>query len=392
MQKRTLPVWFILLVFMIASLVALTGCGREETTATVQPPSATETPIIEVVEQATPFQPPTPMPRMRSYAEMRSFLVGTSIDPSWLVDDPALVDLITTEFNVLTPEVAMKFEVIHPQPDQYDFALADRVVEFAEENGMMVRGHPLVWDLQLPQWVTDAEAETKLAKDDWMALLRGHITTLVDRYRGRIYAWDVVNEAMANDGTLRDTIWLRTIGPEYIALAFRWAHEADPGALLFYNDNGAEGMNAKSQSIYAMLQGLLREGVPIHGVGLQTHTWVNGPPAEVELKENIQRIGELGLTVHITEMDVRLQYSSADAETNYADQAALYERVFRTCLVAPSCEVFSTWGPTDRHSWIPDHTGQPDAPVLFDENYQPKPAYEAIMKVLRFPYGDEQQP
>ncbi len=382
MQRKNSGSWFVVVLLGLFIALAMTGCGGEEPAVESPAPPGTQTAVTQAVEIPTPYLPPTPVPYMRDYAEARNFLVGTSFDPAY-INDQELAELVIREFNVLTPEVAMKFEVIHPEQDVYDFTPGDGVVEFAEENGMLVRGHPLVWDFQLPEWVKSAYEEGEMTRDEWAALLRDHITTVVSHYRGRIYAWDVVNEAIASDGTLRDTIWLRTIGPEYIALAFRWAHEADPGALLFYNDNGGEGINPKSQAIYAMVQGLQREGVPIHGVGLQTHTWVNGPPAEGELVQNIKRLGDLGLTVHITEMDVRLQYSSLNDEAKLANQAELYERVFNVCLEAPNCEAFVVWGPTDRHSWIPGHTDSPDAPLLFDDNYQPKPAYETIMGVLQ---------
>jgi len=338
---------------------------------------------MPLVVQPTPFQPATPEPHLRQLADNQGFLIGTAIDYGGLVNDPRLVELVKREFNLLTPEVAMKFEVIHPQEDIYDFKRADQIIAFATQNGMLVRGHPLVWDLQLPSWVLEAYQGDALKPEEWKELLRDHIRTLVQHYRGQIYAWDVVNEAVAEDGTLRETIWVKTIGPEYIALAFQWAHEIDPQALLFYNDNGGEGLNPKSQGIYELVQRLLQEGVPIHGVGLQTHTYLNGPPAATELAQNIKRLGDLGLIVHITEMDVRIQYSSFSEEVNLDQQARKFAMVFQTCLKAPNCKAFVTWGPTDYHSWIPGHTGQPDAPLLFDKNYMPKPAYQAIIELLQ---------
>ena len=324
---------------------------------------------------------PTPAPSLRSEASKQHFWVGTAVDPSWL-QERTFADFVAREFNMLTPEVAMKWEIIHPGVDTYDFSEGDKINEFAQQNGMLIRGHPLVWDKQLPDWVLEADQEGALSRDEWKAILREHILTVAGHYRGQIYAWDVVNEAVADDGKLRNTIWLRNIGPEYIPLAFRWAHEADPYALLFYNDNGGEGINPKSNAIYALVNDLKEANVPIHGVGLQTHTALDGPPSTEELQENIQRLSDLGLRIHITEMDVRLQYSHASTEEKLAKQAELYKRVFQVCLQAPMCEAFVTWGATDRQSWIPSYTGQPDAPLLFDTNYQPKPAYWAIMGVL----------
>ena len=192
---------------------------------------------------------------------------------------------------MLTPENAMKFGLVHPEPDRYDFADADYIVGFAEAHGMQVRGHNLVWHFQLPTWLT----EGTWTRDELIDILHQHITTVVGHYRGRVAAWDVVNEAIADDGSLRDTIWLRGIGPEYIDMAFRWAHEADPDALLFYNDYAGEGLGAKSDAIYALVQGLLERGVPINGVGLQMHVSLRWSPQPQDVAANMERLGALGL-------------------------------------------------------------------------------------------------
>jgi endo-1,4-beta-xylanase len=243
---------------------------------------------------------------------------------------------------------------------------------------MAVRGHVLVWDLQMPAWATNGQ----FTRQAWIQILCTHIKSVVGHYRGQIYAWDVVNEAVNQDGTLRNTFWMSKLGPEYIAMAFQWAREADPSAKLFYNDNGGEGLNAKSQGIYALLQGLQQTGVPVDGVGMQMHTRLDGAPPASELSANMQRLAKLGLEIHITEMDVRLQYSTGDNETKQAEQADLYREVLSVCLSVQNCKAFLTWGLTDRYSWIPGFTGKPDAPLLFDKSGLPKPAYFAIVKLL----------
>jgi len=379
---RKYSLMFVFVMFLI--VVTITSCKSDRSTPEqVRIVSTMTTTVTQRVTPTLPTTPtPTSLPSLRSLAEKHDFYVGTAIDPGWLYGEQDFANLVAREFNMLTPEVAMKWEVIHPERDYYDFRRGDQVVEFARLNNMLVRGHPLVWDLQLPSWVLKAYEEDRFSREEWIAILRGHVMTLAGHYRGQIYAWDVVNEAVTNEGTLRETIWLKTIGPQYIAMAFRWAHEADPYALLFYNDNGGEGMNAKSEAIYALVDGLLQDGVPIHGVGLQHHVWLDGPPTAEDLHANIQRLSELGLLVHITEMDVRIQYSDASEEVKLTKQAEMYQRVFSVCLEAPKCEAFVTWGATDRQSWIPGYTGQPDMPLLFDESYQPKPAYEAILKLL----------
>lgn len=336
--------------------------------------------------QSSPIIPTATLsrrPALRSLAEKKGLLVGVAVAPAWL-EDQEYVALLTREFNTVTPENAMKFEVLQPRPAEFDFSQGDAIVDFARQNGMKVRGHTLVWGNQLPAWVLEAD----YSREEWIEILRKHITSVVSHYRGEnnagtVVAWDVVNEAVGEQGELFDNFWLQKIGPEYIALAFEFAHQADPDALLFYNDNGGEGLNAKSQGIYNLVKGLVQAGVPIHGVGLQMHTAPVVAPDTPELIANMQRLGKLGLIVHITEMDVRTQYSTAPFEQKLQDQALVYRQVMEACLQSSNCQGFFTWGLTDRFSWIPGLTGKPDFPLLFDENYQPKPALDAILELLQ---------
>lgn len=317
-------------------------------------------------------------PSLRQLAELRRFYVGVSTAPQFL-DDPGYAELLAGQFNMLAAENAMKWEVVHPKPERYDFSQGDALVAFARANGMAVYGHALVWDLQQPDWLTRGE----YSREEWIQILCRHIKTVVSHYRGYIYAWDVVNEAFQNNGALRDTLWLRKIGPEYIAMAFQWAREADPQTLLIYNEFFAEGLNQKSQAVYSLVQGMLQQGIPIDGVGLQMHVWLWGPPTRHELLANMRRLAELGLLAHITEMDVRTQYSRDSQAEELTVQAEVYRQAFSACLEAPNCNVFVAWGLTDRYSWIPEHTGQPDAPLLFDRQGKPKPAFNALLDMLR---------
>jgi endo-1,4-beta-xylanase len=300
------------------------------------------------------------------------------VSPQFLRDEPLYAETLGREFSMLTPENAMKFGLVHPEPDRYDFTDADLIVDFAEAHDMRVRGHTLVWHNQLPTWLT----EGTWTRDKLIDILREHITTVVGHYSGRVAAWDVVNEAVADDGSRRGTIWLRGIGPEYVDMAFLWAHEADPDALLFYNDYAGEGLGPKSDAIYALVQGLVQRGVPIDGVGLQMHVSLRWPPDPEAVAANMARLGALGLAVHVTEMDVRIQDGVGTAEQRLAAQAHVYRVMMGVCLESSACKAFVTWGFTDRHSWIPQFTGHPDAPLLFDESYRPKPAYYAIMEAL----------
>jgi endo-1,4-beta-xylanase len=350
------------------------------------PPARTNFPSCKPAEDILPFEntslqeinPPTDAPSMRLLAKQRNLFIGAATDPGYLRKDSAYNQLLAREFNMLVPEVAMKWEIIHPEPGRYDFSGGDALVTYARAHNMAVRGHVLVWDLQMPAWATNGQ----FTRQEWIQILCTHIKSVVGHYRGQIYAWDVVNEAVNQDGTLRNTFWMSKLGPEYIAMAFQWAREADPSAKLFYNDNGGEGLNAKSQGIYALLQGLQQTGVPVDGVGMQMHTRLDGAPPASELSANMQRLAKLGLEIHITEMDVRLQYSTDDDETKQAEQADLYREVLSVCLSVQNCKAFLTWGLTDRYSWIPGFTGKPDAPLLFDKSGLPKPAYFAIVKLL----------
>lgn len=322
-------------------------------------------------------------PSLGSLALGHGILIGSAVSGNWLTTDKAYAGLVSREFTLLTPENSMKFEVIHPALDRYDFFDGDLVVKFAQQNGLRVRGHTLVWFNQLPKWVTDAYKKGSYTREQWINILRDHIYTVVGHYKGKIYAWDVVNEAISDQGLLLDSLWLDTIGPDYIALAFQWAHEADPQALLFYNDFSGEGMNIKSQTIYSLMDGLLKAGVPVDGIGMQMHISLVKYPAARELAANMRRLEALGLQVHITEMDVRIQDSSAPMAERLATQAAIYKEIYTVCMQAPNCTAFSTWGLTDAHSWIPSFTGHADAPLLFDQNGQPKPAYKAIINILK---------
>jgi endo-1,4-beta-xylanase len=276
---------------------------------------------------------------------------------------------------MLTTENALKFGPVHPAPDRYDWRAADMIIEYAESNGMQVRGHTLVWHNQLPYWVEDGD----WTRDELMEVLHDHIRTVVGRYKGRIAAWDVVNEAIDDDGELRDTVWLRVIGPEYIELAFRWAHEADPEALLFYNDYSCEALGCKSDAVYVLAQELLEKGVPIHGIGWQMHVQLGSEPSKADLRTNLERLTALGLEVQITEMDVRVRNP---VPRSLERQATVYRETLEVCLEYPKCTAFVLWGFTDRHSWIPGFFKGWGSALIFDESYAPKPAYEALREVL----------
>lgn len=303
--------------------------------------------------------------------------VGTAVDVAPLRDDAAYARLVAREFDLVTPENALKFSVVQPERGRFDFTQADALVEFAATHGMAFNGHVLVWHQQLPAWLEHGG----FGRDDLIAILRDHIHTLVTRYRGRVASWDVAAEAVDESGRMRETFWSRGIGPDYLMLAFRWAHEADPDAELRYNDYGGEGLGAKSDGIFMLAGALRAAGAPIHGVGLQMHVSLDDAPKPSEVRANLRRLAALGLVTHITEMDVQLTLPATREALK--KQAALYRDMLRACLDVPTCRSFSTWGATDRYSWIPEFFPGKGAALLFDAEGRPKPAYTRVHNTLR---------
>jgi endo-1,4-beta-xylanase len=313
------------------------------------------------------------IPSLRMLAEGRGIEIRTAVTEGALLDDYIYAEALGSQFNMASPELSLLFRNVHPAPNTYDFTYSDLVVNFAEDNGMNVNGHTLVWYAGLPDWVIYGS----WTRDELIAVLEDHIKTVVGHFKGRIKSWDVLNEAVERDGSLRNTIWLRTIGPEYIDMAFQWAHEADPDAQLFYKDFGISG--EKADGIYELVSDLVQRGVPIHGVNMQMHPYL--PVYSENLLDvaayNMIRLSELGLEVNITEFEVPL-YLPADAE-ELSMQASIYGEFLHLCLCANSCKVFETWGFTDLYSWIPLYSPGWGAALMTDENYMPKPAFYALV-------------
>src|SRR5690242_15897465 len=302
-------------------------------------------------------------------------LIGTAVNTDLLGSDPTYTAILDREFNSVTPENAMKWESVEAQRGVLDFSAADRLVAHARAHHQIVRGHTLVWHSQLPAWLTAGT----FTNDELEAILHQHITDEVSHFRGRIYAWDVVNEAFNEDGTLRDTIWLRQLGPGYIAKAFRWAHQADPRAKLYYNDYNLEAIGPKSDAALALVQSLRRQGVPIDGVGFQGHLGIHYPYPDT-LGENLERFAAAGFDVAITEADVRMPLPVTDEKL--ATQADYFTGMLNSCQAVRRCVSFTVWGFDDKHSWVPTVFAGEGAATPFDENYQPKPAYFALRSAL----------
>ncbi len=312
---------------------------------------------------------------LREAAEKRNLLVGAAIEPQYL-DEPAYANILSGQYNFITPENRMKWGFIHPKKDKYDFTGADKIVDFAVKNNMKVRGHTLVWHIENPGWLTD----TTWTKEQALAILEDHIKTVAGHYKGKIYAWDVVNEVL-DAFALRDTLWLKAIGPEYIEKAFIWAHEADPDAKLFINDFFTEEKGVKSDYLYKFVKELLDKKVPIHGVGFQFHIDMENPMDMARIDENIKRFADLGLEVHFTEVDIRI--TGMPTQELLDEQAKMYGDLMNLALNYEKVTAYTMWGITDKHSWVPDTYPEAGAAHIYDKEYKPKPAYTALVEALK---------
>ena len=301
--------------------------------------------------------------------------------------------VLAREFGSITPENDMKWAEIHPEPGVYDFSGADAIMEFARINKQEVRGHTLLWHSQNPQWVNDAAADwtCEEARD----VLEDHVRTVVGRYAGEIYEWDVANEIIQDDWDtggirLRTEVnpFLAACSDDPVALigdTYRWAHEADPQARLFLNDYNAEGINAKTDAYYALAQELLADGVPLHGFGAQGHlSLLYG--FDDSIQANFERFAALGLDVAVTEADVRVPIEDGwDGPTpeQVVLHAERHDAMLEACLAVPSCTSFTVWGFPDSNSWVPDVFPGEDWATIFSDDYNPKPAYHAMLESLR---------
>jgi len=317
------------------------------------------------------FAPP---PSLRGYAQLRNIDVGAAVAADALRADAEYARVLAAEFNSVTPENAMKFGPIHPAAATYNFADADTIVGFAVANGQKVHGHVLLWHSQQPAWLT-AGTPTRASL---LAALKEHIETVVGRYAGRIQSWDVANEMITDNQTgIRQSFWTTIVGPDVIDSAFTWARRRDPTAKLFLNDYSVETINPKSDSLFALATRLKNAGIPIDGVGLQAH-FILPAPTLAALSANMARFAAAGFDVRYTELDVRL----ANNTDGLAAQAAAYAAVVDACRAQPRCRAITTWGFTDRYSWIPGAFPGFGRALPFDANFVAKPAYTSFRDAL----------
>jgi len=338
---------------------------------------------------------------LRSLGMRHNLFIGTAVDVNALDDatDPQYRQLVASQFSTVTPENVMKWESLEPTRGTYNWAPADELVAFAQQNHQRVRGHVLVWHNQLPSWLTTGVANGTISNDELKALLHKHITDVVTHFRGKIWQWDVVNEAVSDPWDTPPTLhfrgfWADHLGPTIFADAFRWARAADKDALLFYNDYNVESFgsgdpaNDKVQFVYNWLRQLRAAGVPVDGFGSQGHLGTQyGNYDAVQVADTLRRFTDLGLATAFTEVDVRSQMTagvqagdSAEINPRLQASASNFSVLLQACLSNRHCLSFTVWGFTDKHSWVPGFfTNPPEGlATLYDANYQPKHAYNTV--------------
>jgi endo-1,4-beta-xylanase len=326
---------------------------------------------------------------LRATASARGLHFGAAIPWQELVDNPSYANIVHQQCGILVPEIELKWDNLRPTPEEFDFRKADRLHVFANSNGMLFRGHTLVWEQALPKWFAST-VNAQNAK----SVMMSHISTVVSHFAGKMHSWDVVNEAIQlEDGRpdgLKVTPWLRFLGPEYVSMAFHAAHSADPHAMLVYNETWLEPENSaaqrRRQAVLALLTQLKRNGVPVHALGIQSHLSAELQTTGPDFKRFLQAIENMGLAIVITEMDVRDQRLPADIEERDRLVAAHYLDYLSFMLQFKSLDTIVTWGLTDRFTWLstvhPRPDGLPVRPLPYDADLNPKPAWGAIRQAI----------
>jgi endo-1,4-beta-xylanase len=330
---------------------------------------------------------------LRALAAQIGLRFGSALIPQD-IETPNYAAIASSQFSVVTPGNGMKWQIVEPEPGVYDWSQADQLVAFAHQNNQLIRGHTLLWHNQLPTWLTTGVANGTITTSQLWDLLEQHIFVEVTRYRGQIWQWDVANEFFLDadpSGIDPNNFWIAALGPTVIPQAFIWAHQADPGALLFYNDyniGGEDGTNAKSDAVYAWLQQMLDQGVPIMGVGNQGHLDTQYGWSPQLLQSDLERYVSLGLNVAITEADVRTFVNNATQQVP-TDNLALfaqpyeYSAMLKAALAVEQLISFTVWGFTDSDSWVPGTFAGEGYACIYDVNQQPKQAYYDLQNDLQ---------
>jgi len=349
--------------------------------------------IITKTETVTEHQPPyTPgyTVSLRAVAEANGLNIGSAVPPT-AINSQLYADTLVREFNYITPEYQFAWNRVQPDVNDWNFMWVDDILNFATDHQMKLKGHTLVWGYgtAMPKYLV-----TNTPDDEFRQIFENHIKTLVGRYKGKVCAWNVVCEALDESGELSKTLFLEKMGKGYIADAFHMAHEADPSAILLYQEYGTEGLSPKSNGQYKLVKDLVKEGVPIDGVALQMHLAAIDQPPYIttmsksspnltlqDISKNIARLTDLGLKVEIAEMDLQIRNLSGDFPERLKLQRKIYHDVIDTCLKQKGFTDITFWGVSDGNSWI-DNLSGPDDPLLFDDKYKLKPAYWGVLQAL----------
>ena len=313
--------------------------------------------------------PGTPLKTLAQAAGGRYF--GSDMTGN-LLSQSTVTQLQSQQFNMVTPGNEMKWDTTEPSNGTFNFGPGDQIVSYAQANGERVRCHNLVWQSQLPSWVSS------LPTSQVQAAMETHITTEATHYKGNCYAWDVVNEPFNSDGSFVSDPFFNAMGSGYIADALRTAHAADPNAKLYLNDYNIEGENAKSNAMFSLAQSLLAQGVPLNGIGFESHFILGQIPSDMQA--NMQRFANLGLDVAVTELDDRITLPATSA--NLTQQATDFSAVVKDCLAVSRCVGVTQWAVGDADSWVPGTFSGQGAATMFDQNYNPKPAFTAVQNTL----------
>jgi endo-1,4-beta-xylanase len=313
--------------------------------------------------------PGTPLKTLAQAAGGRYF--GSDMTGN-LLSQSTVTQLQSQQFNMVTPGNEMKWDSTEPSNGTFNFGPGDQIVSYAQASGERVRCHNLVWQSQLPSWVSSLPASQV------QAAMETHITTEVSHYKGECYAWDVVNEPFNSDGSFVSDPFFNAMGSGYIADALRTAHAADPNAKLYLNDFNIEGENAKSNAMLSLAQSLLAQGVPLNGIGFESHFILGQVPSDMEA--NMQRFANLGLDVAVTELDDRITLPASSA--NLQQQATDFSNVVKDCLGVSRCVGVTQWAVGDADSWVPGTFSGQGAATMFDQNYNPKLAFTAVQNTL----------
>ena len=385
MMKIIYPKWLsplIILATMAVSCAPATEQGSEETSE-----ENTTTPLKEVLDD--------------------DFHIGAALnyDQVYGREDKA-TRLVKKHFNTISPENMLKWGPVHPEPEVFNFEPADKYVAFGQENDMFIVGHTLVWHSQVPDWVFQDEQGNTITKEALLKRMQDHISTVAGRYKGKIGGWDVVNEALEDDGSLRQTKWLEIIGEEFLQKAFEYARETDPEAELYYNDYSL-WKPAKREGAVRLVRKLQEKGIKVDGIGMQGHYGIDYPTLD-DIEASIEAFADLGVKVMITELDIDVLPNPSkrqgadiamrfDPQEGYNPYANGLPDSVEQKLNQRYADIFNLfhkhrdkisrvtfWGVADHHSWLNDWPmeGRRSYPLVFDRNYQPKPAFKAIVEAV----------